>query len=96
MRAARKPESGAPNLTVPERVLLFCIAPDTDLEEGRRHRHCRNRPGRRDNRRQDRGLRVRFLKAIFRPDQPRTETLNKYKVFAGIRCAASSIRSCST
>jgi hypothetical protein len=33
MRAARKPESGAPNLTVPERVLLFCIAPDTDWKK---------------------------------------------------------------
>jgi hypothetical protein len=28
---ARKPESFAAELTVPERVLLFCLAFDTDL-----------------------------------------------------------------
>jgi hypothetical protein len=33
MKAVRKPEGVAPNLTVAERVLLFCIASGTDWQK---------------------------------------------------------------
>ena len=33
MKAARKPEAIAATLSVPERILLFCIASDTDWQK---------------------------------------------------------------